>query len=101
MIMDDPCTFVSHSLQRLVNIIIIVLTEMWIFFCRYPTIAELAYGSDRRGCFQIPSEDEDPTSGIDCPDILPIECDDERGNLHDPQAMENSSQLVSILRVSL
>ena len=62
---------------------------------RYPNIGELAYGSDRRGCFEIPDNVKEPTSDIDVPDILPIECDDERGDLHDPLAMMNPSQLVS------
>ena len=64
-----------------------------LLFGRYPNLAELAYGSDRRGCFEVPEEGKEPSSGIDCPDILPIECDD--GDLHEPQAMLNSSPLVS------
>ena len=92
MIMDDPCTFVSHSLHRFVPFFMKVSIYNETF--RYPDIAELAYGSDRRGCFEIPNDEDEPTCGIDCPDILPIECDDERGNLHDPLAMENPSQLV-------
>ena len=34
---------------------------------RYPDLAELAYGSDRRGCFENPDEMKAPASGIDCP----------------------------------
>ena len=65
------------------------------FLFRFPNLTELAYGSDRRGCFEVPKEDQDPASDIECPDILPIQCDDPRGNLHDPLAMKNPSQLVS------
>ena len=61
---------------------------------RYPNVAEFAYGSDRRGCFEIPDNTKEPTSNIDCPDILPVECDDERGDLHDPMAMKNPCPLV-------
>ena len=66
MIMDDPCTFVSHSLHRFVPFFMKVSIYNETF--RYPDIAELAYGSDRRGCFEIPHDEDEPTCGIDCPD---------------------------------
>ena len=54
LVCDDPCTYVSHSMQR------------------YPTEAELAFG-ETRGCFEMPSNDIPPRTGIRCPDIIPIE----------------------------
>ena len=53
-ICDDPCTLVSHSLQR------------------YPYEGELAFGKTR-GCFELPSDDVPPTVGLSCPEIVPIE----------------------------
>jgi hypothetical protein len=61
---------------------------------RYPSIAELAYGSSRRGCFENPNNTKPPTEGLDCPDIAPVEYE-EREGLPNPLAMNNSSQLVS------
>ena len=54
LINDDSCTYVDH------------------WFHRFPIEAELAFGSTR-GCFERPSEDTHPTSGLSCPDILPTE----------------------------
>ena len=72
-----------------------MITNKQISF-RYPDLAELAYGSERRGCFENPDEMKAPTSGIDCPDILPVEHED-RDGYHMPEAMENPSPLVSIV----
>ena len=60
-------------------------------FLKYPLESELSLGSERRGCFEPPSENEAPTEGIDCPDILLIEHPD---NVTDLTAMENDSQIV-------
>jgi len=75
MICDDPCTLVSHSLVK------------------NPSVAEPAYGSNRRGCFEDPDDTKDPSSNIDCPDILPVEFRED-GHYHDPNSMKNPSQLV-------
>ena len=76
LICDDPCTFVLHSLHR------------------YPTLAELAYGSDRKGCFEKPDDRKPPSRDLDCPDIAPLEFK-ERVGLPNPDAMKNQSKLVN------
>ena len=63
---------------------------------RYPNVAELAYGSRRRGCFENPDDNREPQTELDCPDILPVEHQEDIGHLHDPMAMKNPSQLVRI-----
>ena len=63
-------------------------------YFRYPSTAELAYGSSRRGCFENPDEQKAPQTGHDCPDIVPLEYE-EREGLPNHMAMENPSQLVS------
>ena len=69
---DDPCTYVAHS------------------FARYPTESELAFG-ERRGCFEKPSDEVPPRSGISCPDITPIEL---QSGVVNREAMLNPSHLV-------
>jgi hypothetical protein len=53
-------------------------------------LSEYAYGATK-GCFEKPSNDVPPNSGISCPDITPIELSAEPVN---KQAMRNPSQLV-------
>ena len=62
---------------------------------RYPTTAELAYGSRRRGCFEDPDDVKHPTAGLDCPEITPVEYEEGDGQ-HNPLAMKNPSQLVRV-----
>ena len=73
LICNDPCTYVSHSLQR------------------YPVEAQLAYGKTR-GCFQKPDEDIPPKDDISWPEITPIEFDNTRVTNRD--AMKNQSTLI-------
>lgn len=60
---------------------------------RYPAIAELAYGHERRGCFENPSNNRQPKDGIQCPDIVPVEYEDREG-YPNSLAMKNPSSLV-------
>ena len=53
-VMDDPCNAVRYSLHK------------------YLDICQEAFGT-YKGCFEVPSETELPTEGVDCPDILPLE----------------------------
>ena len=48
-VMDDPCNAVRYSLHK------------------YPDICQEAFGT-YKGCFEVPSETELPTEGVDCPD---------------------------------
>ena len=50
----------------------------------------MSLGTDRRRCFENPSETEDPNTDIDCPDILPIELQENETNV---AAIENPSQI--------
>ena len=59
------------------------------WFHKYPIEAELAFGS-ARGCFEMPSQDRPPSSGLSCPDIPPTELQTTEVN---PGAMMNPSRL--------
>ena len=52
--------------------------------------SQISLNSERRGCFEPPSEIEDPNKDIDCPDILPIE---HPNNVTNYAAMDNQSNL--------
>lgn len=52
-IMDDSCTFVRHSISS------------------DKVLGEQAFGKSH-GCFQMPSEEEEPSGDIDCPAIAPL-----------------------------
>ena len=60
-------------------------------FLKYPLESQISLGTDRRGCFEPPSEDFEPNRGIDCPDIVAIE---NPSNVTDYTAMDDESQLV-------
>ena len=68
-ICDDPCTFVSHS------------------FIHYPFESLLTLGTERRGCFEPPSDELEPNTGIECTDILPIQLQENESN---PAAMQST-----------
>lgn len=57
---------------------------------KYPIESQLSLNIDRRGCFETVSDTLDPTTDIDCPDIIPIEHSE---NVTDFRAMEVDSQL--------
>ena len=76
LICDDSCTYCLHCKHR------------------YPTLYEVAYGTDRKGCFENPDDNKPPSRGLDCPDIVPLEYE-ERPGLPNHDAMKNPSQLVS------
>lgn len=95
MVMDDPCTYVLNSLHRFGHSRVLGF-DFYLFkflLFRYPTTAELAYGSSRRGCFENPDDVKPPKEGLDCPDIIPLKYD-ERDEPPNSQAMQNPSQLV-------
>ena len=52
-IMDDSCTFVRHSISS------------------DKVLGEKAFGTSH-GCFELPSEEEEPSSDVDCPAITPL-----------------------------
>ena len=98
MICDDACTFVQHSLHRYFHLQKYNLDKLKspFFPFRYPSLAELAYGSTRKGCFEKPHATNQPSVDLDCPDIAPLGY--EEGEVyHDPNAMKNPSQLVSTI----
>ena len=53
----------------------------------------MAYGSERRGCFENPDNNKPPSDNIECPDVLPIEHEQRDGFPH-RLAMKNESPLV-------
>ena len=53
--------------------------------------SQVSLGSDRRGCFEPPSETKEPTSDIECIDIVPIESTD---NITYFENMEDESQIM-------
>ena len=59
-------------------------------FLKYPLESQISLNSERRGCFEPPSEIEDPNKDIDCPDILPIEHPD---NITNYAAMDTPCQI--------
>ena len=72
-VLDDACTFVSNS------------------FIRYPLESQVSLGSERRGCFEPPSQTEEPNSNIDCPELVSIQSPD---NITRYTNMNDDSQLV-------
>ena len=72
-VLDDPCHLVSHS------------------FLKYPLESQLTLNDKRRGCFENPSDKRDPQTGLDCPNILPIEHPDNVTN-YDAIEMESTIQ---------
>ena len=59
--------------------------------CRYPGLAEAAYGSERKGCFEPPHPENPPKSDLICEDLTPIEFASTPPN---DLAMNETSQLV-------
>ena len=53
MILDDPCTFISHM------------------FCSETKLASKLFGANR-GCFEPPHSTDPPREDHDCPEILPL-----------------------------
>ena len=58
-------------------------------FIHYPIESQLTLGNERRGCFEEVSETREPSTGITCLDIVPIESPH---NLTDPSQMETLCQ---------
>ena len=59
-------------------------------FHHYPHESSVSLGSERRGCFEPPSEDKQPTKDIDCQDIVPTEKQNCVANI---EKMKSDSQL--------
>ena len=72
-ILDDACHFTRLKVRQSHHCIIMII---WLIcshsFIKYPEESRLSLGSERRGCFEAPSEHKEPTMGINCTEILPI-----------------------------
>ena len=72
--MDDPCTYVRHSILR------------------YPNESRQIYG-ELKGCFEPPSATVKPNSSIDCPDITPLTLSDNTQTVN-REAMNDNNPLI-------
>ena len=58
---------------------------------RYPVQSKIAFGT-KKGCFEVPREDRDPSRNIECPDILPNIYNDQdcyREAMNDPNPLSH------------
>ena len=72
-LMDDPCTYVRHSLNA------------------DKIKGELAFGATN-GCFEMPDEDKEPTKNLDCQALEPLSMS--TAHVSDRDAMLNPSPLI-------
>ena len=60
-------------------------------FIHYPIESQVSLGTERRGCFEPPSDTTEPNSGIVCYDIVPIESP---ANVTKSENMKYDSQIL-------
>ena len=88
--MLQSCVF--HIMTCLLRFLcyIIIFLNLSHSFHHYPDESVVSLGSERRGCFEPPSEDKIPRTSIDCQDIIPTE---NQQMTADHDKMNNDSQV--------